>query len=185
MTTPHPHDGPLTPDPATDHIHGSAHAAVTLVEYGDFECPSCRQAHPAVKFLVSHFGDRLRFVYRHFPLREVHPHAEIAAEASEAAAAQHQFWPFHDLLFEHQGHLDLKHFLGYARQLGLDPVRFENEMKDNVYLQRVQEQIASGTRVGVRATPSFFVNRTFVDVSFGLERLETAIDAALAKDSQS
>lgn len=88
------HTNPLlTPDPATEHILGPVSAAVTIVEFGDFECPACRQAHPAVQFLLSHFGQRVRFVFRHFPLREVHPHAELAAEAAEAAGAQGKFWP--------------------------------------------------------------------------------------------
>lgn len=169
----------LAPDPATDHVRGHGSAAVTVVEYGDFECPACRQAHPALKFLLAHFGDRVRFVYRHFPLREVHPHAEAAAEAAEAAGAQGQFWAFHDLLFEHAGTLDAAHLRGYARQLGLDLPRFENELKDSVYRQRVQEQVASGNQLGIRATPGLFVDDRFVDVSFGLDRIEGAIQAAL------
>ena len=173
----------LKPDAATDHLHGSASAPVTLVEYGDFECPSCRQAHPAVKFLLSHFGDKLRYVYRHYPLREVHPHAEMAAEASEAAGAQHQFWPFHDLLFTHDGALDTKHFHAYATQLGLDLPRFDNELKDHVYRQRVQENLAGAHTLGLRATPSFFVNGNFVDVSFGLQKLEDAVTAALGSSA--
>ena len=180
MTTSAPHPPHVEPDPATDHLAGPARAEVTLIEYGDFECPSCRLAYPAVKFLQSHYGTRLRFAFRHFPLREVHPHAEMAAEAAEAAAAQHQFWPYHDLLFAHPDHLDAKHLSAYALQLGFDMPRFENELKDHVYRQRVQEQIASGTRGGVRATPTFFVNGKLVDVSFGLDRLQPAIEAALA-----
>ena len=94
----------LSPDAATDHIHGPATAPVTVVEYGDFECPSCFQAYTSLKVMLPHFGPQLRFVFRHFPLREVHPHAEMAAEAAEAAAAQGRFWPMYELLFAHQQH---------------------------------------------------------------------------------
>ena len=180
MNTSDPRAPRIEPDPATDHLAGPARAEVTVIEYGDFECPSCRLAHPAMKFLQSQHGQHLRFAFRHYPLREVHPHAEMAAEAAEAAGAQQQFWAYHDLLFAHQDHLDAKHLTAYAAQLGLDMPRFENELKDHVYRQRVQEQIASGLRFGVRATPTFFVNGKLADVSFGIERLQAAVGAALA-----
>ena len=166
-------------DAATDHIAGPRTAAVTIVEYGDFECPSCRQAYPVVKALLAHHAGQVRLVFRHFPLREVHAHAELAAEAAEAAGAQGKFWPFHDLMFGHQDLLDASHIHGYAAQLGLEIARFENELKDTVYRQRVQEQIAGGVQAGVRATPTFFVNGHAVDVSFGLQRLQDAVDAVL------
>ena len=169
----------LVPDPVTDHILGPSDARVTLIEYGDFECPSCAQAAPAVKIMRDHFGRQVRFVFRHFPLREVHPHAELAAEAAEAAGAQGKFWPFHDLLFAHQHRLGEAHLRDHAQQVGLDMARYENEMRDHVYLQRVQEHVQSGTALHVRATPSFYVNGEFVDVSFGLPHLHQAIDKAL------
>jgi len=162
-----------------DHFTGSHTARVTVVEYGDFECPSCAQAYPAVKIMLKHFGDELRFVYRHFPQREVHPHAELAAEVAEAAGAQHKFWPMHALLFENQLHLKANSLRQYAAKAELDLERYDYEMGDHVYLQRVQEHLAGGSRSGVRATPTFFVNGVVQDVSFGLERLQTAIDAAL------
>ena len=171
----------LVPDEATDHILGPANAPVTLVEYGDFECPSCAQAYPAVKIMLNHFGRQVRFVFRHFPLREVHPHAELAAEASEAAGAQGKFWPFHDLLFMHQHRLGEAHLRDHAQQAGLDMARFENEMRDHVYLQRVQEQIHAAETLRVRATPTFYLNGAFVDVSFGLANLQQAIEHALGK----
>ncbi len=171
----------LVPDGATDHIHGPSTAKVTLVEYGDFECPSCGQAHAALKIMLAHFGPQLRFVFRHFPLREVHPRAELAAETAEAAGAQGKFWQMHDKLFEHQTHLDDKHLHQYAQDLGLDMARYENEIRDHVYLQRVQEQMQIATALHVRATPSFYVNGVFCDVSFGLEHLHQAIDKALSK----
>ena len=175
-----PPSGPLlAPDPTTDHILGPPSAAVTVVEFGDFECPSCRQAHPAVQFMLQHFGQRVRFVFRHFPLREVHAHAELAAEAAEAAGAQGRFWPYFDLLFNHQNQLDPSHLGGYAAQLGLDMPRFENELKDGVYRQRVQEQIEIGNRLRVRGTPTFYVNGNFTDVSFGLQQLRDTIERLL------
>ena len=169
----------LVPDKATDHSRGSVFAPVTLIEYGDFECPSCAQAHGAMEIMLAHFGEQLRFVFRHFPLREVHPHAEMAAEAAEAAAAQGKFWPMHDLLLTHQPHLKEKHLLAYAVQVGLDVPRYQNEMRDQVYLQRVQEHLHSGRLLNVRSTPAFFVNGHFADVSFGLQHLHEAIDRVL------
>ncbi len=168
-----------SPDPHTDHIAGPHGAAITVVEYGDFECPACRQAYPVVKAMLAQHGRQVRAVFRHFPLREVHPHAELAAEAAEAAGAQGRFWPFHDLLFGHAGPLDAAQVHRHAAELGLDLARFDNEVKDTVYRQRVQEQIAGGQRAGVRATPTFFVNGRMVDVSFGLQRLHDAVEAAL------
>jgi protein-disulfide isomerase len=131
--------------------------------------------------MLNHFGHQVRFVFRHFPLREVHPHAELAAEAAEAAGAQGKFWPLYDLLFAHQNHLNETHLRDYAQQVGLDMARYENEMRDHVYLQRVQEQMQVANQLRVRATPTFYLNATFVDVSFGLTHLQQAIEAALAK----
>ena len=165
----------------TDHVLGPAAAKVTVVEYGDFECPSCGQAYPAVKMLLKRFGDRMRFVFRQFPLVEVHPHAELAAEAAEAAGAQHKFWPMHDLLFEHQQHLKAASLRQYALQADLDLGRYDYEMKEHLYLQRVHEHIDGGAKSGVRSPPGFFVNGAVEDVSFGLERLEKAVEAALGK----
>ena len=170
---------PLAADPATDHIEGHASARVTVIEYGDFECSSCLQAHQALKVIRPHFGSNLRFVFRHFPLRELHPHAELAAEAAEAAGAQGKFWPMYELLFGNQQHLKEKHLLDYAGRIGLDIARYQNEMRDHVYLQRVQEHMESGRQLGVRASPAFYVNGRFVDVSFNLQHLHEAIDKAL------
>ncbi|MES2412844.1 MAG: thioredoxin domain-containing protein [Pseudomonadota bacterium] len=169
-------------DPA-DHVDGPASAAVTIIEYGDYECPSCLQAQGALKVLMPHFTGRVRFAFRHHPLREVHPHAELAAEAAEAAGAQGKFWQMHELLFANQQHLEEKHLFGYAEQIGLDIARYQNEMRDRIYLQRVHEHIQSGRNAGVRATPAFYVNGSFVDVSFGLQHLHEAIDRALASFS--
>ena len=179
MIAPVKRDPLLKPDAATDHILGPASAEVTVIEYGDFECPSCGQAYAAMKIMLDHFGPQLRFVFRHYPQREIHPHAELAAEAAEAAGAQHMFWPFYDLLFTHQQHLQDKQLLDYAGDIGLDLLRYQNEMSDHVYLQRVQEHLASAQHLGVRATPTFYVNGKVTDVSFGMQHLHQAIDRAL------
>lgn len=160
-------------------MDGLAHAPVTVTEYGDFECPNCKQAAPAVKLLLRRFKDRIRFVYRHFPLEEVHPHALHAAEAAESAGGQGKFWPMHDLLFEKQPHLKLPQLRRYAEQLQLDMTRYTAEMDDHVYLQRIREHMQSGRESGVRATPTFFVNRGIQDVSFGMPALFDAVEAAL------
>ena len=176
----HPHSFELTePVRATDHTQGPQHAAVTVVEYGDFECPNCKQAAPAVKLLLERFANRVRFVYRHFPLEEVHPHALAAAEAAECAGAQGKFWEMHELLFANQEHLKAKNLQAYAGQLGLDMALFTAEMDDHVYLQRVREHIDSGVKSGVRGTPGFFVNGRIHDVSFGIRSLFDAVEAAL------
>src|SRR5438067_1934834 len=165
----------------SDHDLGPSHAPVTVVEYGDFECPNCKQAAPAVKLLLQRFAGKVRYVYRHFPLEEVHPHALHAALAAEAAGAQGKFWPMHDRLFEGQPHLKDKQLHGYAERLELDMTRFAADMRHDSYLQRVREHIEGGTRSGVRATPTFFVNGAIQDVSFGLQVLLQKVEAALPK----
>ena len=162
-----------------DHFQGPVAARVTVVEYGDFECPSCGLAYPAVNMLLKHFENRVRFVFRHFPLREVHPHAELAAEAAEAAGAQQKFWPLHNLLFGHQRQLKADNLREYAVKAELDLERYDAEMRDHFYRQRIQEHIDSGNRSGVRATPTFFVNGAVQDTSFGIQALQAAIDTAL------
>jgi len=162
-----------------DHILGASHAAVTVVEYGDFECPNCKQAAPAVKLLLQRFAGKVRFIYRHFPLEEVHPLALHAALAAEAAAVQGRFWPMHDLLFENQPHLKDKHLRGYAERLELDMTRFDEDFVQQTHLQHVREHIEGGTRSGVRSTPTFFVNGAIQDVSFGLQALLQKVEAEL------
>ena len=166
---------------AADHVLGPVHAAVTVVEYGDFECPNCRQAAPAVKILLARFEGRVRFAYRHFPLEGVHPHALQAALAAEAAGAQGRFWPMHDLLFHSQSHLKAPQLRGYAERLELDLERYDADMAGKVYLQRVREHIESGEKSGVRGTPAFFVDGTIQDVSFGLQHLFERVEEALRK----
>ncbi|HWW20809.1 MAG TPA: DsbA family protein [Steroidobacteraceae bacterium] len=169
------------PVSAVDHVLGPQHAQISVVEYGDFECPNCKQAAAAVKMLLQRFPERVRFVFRNFPLAEVHPHAMQAAEAAECAGAQGQFWPMHDLLFENQLHLKPNHLHGYAERLRIDLARYSAEMDDHVYLQRVREHQQSGRDSGVRGTPTFFVNGRVQDVSFGMQGLFGAVEAALKR----
>jgi protein-disulfide isomerase len=163
----------------TDHALGPDHAPVVIVEYGDFECPNCKQAAPAVEIVLRRFEEQVRFVYRHYPLTDVHPHAFKAAEAAECAGAQGKFWEMHAQLFAHQTHLDHKHLLRYGTDLGLDMGLYAAELDDEVYRQRVLEHIDSGRRSGVRGTPGFFVNGRIVDVSFGLHALLEAVQNTL------
>ena len=162
-----------------DHVRGSEHARVTVVEYGDFECPNCKQAAPAVKMILGHFAGRIRFVWRHFPLEEVHAHALHAALASEAAGAQRKFWPMHDVLFDNQSHLKDAQLERYAGDLQLDVARFRSDMAHDAYLQRVREHLADARQSGVRSTPTFFVNGAMQDVSFGLQALHQRVEQAL------
>ena len=164
-----------------DHLLGNAHAPVTIVEYGDFECPNCKQAAGAVKLILEHFAGRVRLAWRHFPLEGVHPHALQAALAAEAAAGQRKFWPMHDLLFANQSHLKPRELRHYAERLELDTARYDAEMQEEYYLQRVREQIAGGEKSGVRSTPTFFVNGAIQDVSFGLQALRERVAQALER----
>jgi protein-disulfide isomerase len=161
----------------TDHVMGAAHAPVTVVEYGDFECPTCKQAAPAVKLLLERFPGRVRAVFRHYPLEAFHPHALAAAQAAECAAGQGRFWQMHDLLFASQEHLKASHLRSYAEQLQLDLARFTAEMDDQVHLQTIREHMAGADRSGIRGTPTFFVNGRLQDVSFGLRSLSDAVEA--------
>jgi protein-disulfide isomerase len=168
-----------SPVDSNDHVLGNPHAPVTVVEYGDFECPTCKQAAPAVKLLLERFENRIRFAYRHFPQESFHPHATQAAEAAECAGAQGRFWQMHDLLFANQAHLDRKHLFDYAGKLDIDHARFTAEMDDEVYLQRIRDHIETGRLSHVRATPGFFVNGAIVDVSYDLRRLFDAVELCL------
>jgi protein-disulfide isomerase len=146
------------PDPDRDHIAGKAEAPIALLEYGDFECPACGMAYPIVKALQEQLGDRLCFAFRHFPLANVHPHAEHAAEAAEAAGAQGRFWEMHDALFENQDALSDEAIFALAEQLSLDAERLISEVLNESYGMRVREDFKAGVRAGVNGTPSFFIN---------------------------
>src|SRR5260370_16931126 len=152
-----------------DHRRGPETATVTLVEYGDYECPYCGKAYPIVKEIERRLGDRLRFVFRNFPLTQSHPHAEHAAEAAEAAAVQGKFWEMHDSLFEHQRALDDAQLVHYAVALHLDMETFERELTAHVHAHRVHEDFLSGVRSGVNGTPTFFINAFRHDHSYSLE----------------
>src|SRR4029078_10880382 len=138
----------------TDNVMGASHAPLTIVEYGDFECPNCKQAAPAVKLLLERFAGRVRVVFRHFPLEEVHPHALAAAEAAECAGAQGKFWAMHDQLFDHQPHLGLHQLETYAGGIEVEMTRFQAEMHSHIYLQRIREQIQSGEASRARGQPT-------------------------------
>ena len=155
--------GLVLPVGPRDHIQGPADAPVTLVEYGDFECPHCGAAYPIVKGIQRSMGEDLRFVYRHFPLTRVHEHAEHAAEISEAAAQHGKFWPMHDLLFENQDALEDDDLVGYAEHLGIDPEWAAAALADGRFEPRVREDFSSGVRSGVNGTPTFFINRQRYD----------------------
>lgn len=164
-----------------DHVQGPEDAPVTLVEYGDYECPYCGMAYPIVQAAQQRLGDRLRFVFRNFPLTSSHPHAEQAAEAAEAAGAQGQFWPMHDLLYEHQDALALPDLEQYASQLGLDLDRFNADLRDHRYADRVREDFMSGVRSGVNGTPTFFINGRRHEAPYDLETLLAALEDAGAR----
>jgi protein-disulfide isomerase len=141
-----------------DHVVGLARAPVTLLEYGDYECPYCGRAFPILQEVQARLGEGLRFGFRHFPLGEMHPHAEAAAEAAEAAAAQGKFWPMHERLFSHQRELDGEALLRHAAAVGADPERVGRELAARVYEPRVRQDFMSGVRSGVNGTPTFFIN---------------------------
>jgi protein-disulfide isomerase len=168
----------LPVSPARDHIRGPVDAAVSLVEYGDYECPFCGAAHPIVKAIQEQMGDELQFVYRHFPLTTVHPHAEQAAEAAEAAGAQQRFWAMHDVLFENQQRLDAPYLHAYAEALGLDVRQFDRELVEHVHADRVREDFLSGVRSGVNGTPTFYINGVRHDGSYEFPVLMAALQRA-------
>jgi protein-disulfide isomerase len=163
-----------------DHVQGPAEAPVTLLEYGDYECPYCGAAYPIIKEVQARTGERLRFVFRNFPISTSHPHAEQAAEAAEAAAIRGSFWQMHDLLYENQGRLRDQDLRGYAAQLGLDVEAFGKELDEHVHAARVHEDFMSGVRSGVNGTPTFYINGARHDDSYDLETLLAALERAAA-----
>jgi len=163
------------PDPERDHIYGSANGSIKLLEYGDYQCPFCGAAHPIVKEIQRRLGDDLLFAFRHFPLTNIHPHAEHASEAAEAAGAQGNFWGMHDLLFENQGALQDENLVEYAAELGLDQTRLNREVTSEVYARRIREDFKNGVRGGVNGTPTFFINGERYDGEFSLKHLLNAL----------
>jgi protein-disulfide isomerase len=163
-----------------DHVEGEAAAAVTLVEYGDFECPYSRAALKTIQALQREFGRDLRVVFRHFPLADKHPHAVQAAEAAEAAAAQGKFWPMYATLFANQWELEYADLMDYARQLGLDRAKFGEALAAHRYLDRIRGDVATGREHGVTGTPTFFVNGRRQDGDDDARALGAAIRHALS-----
>jgi protein-disulfide isomerase len=153
----------------TDHVRGSIDALISIVEYGDYECPYTGMAYPIVKEIMKKFNNKVYFVFRNFPLNDIHPNAQHSAEAAEAAAAQDKFWEMHDYLFEHQKALDDSHLLQYAERLGLDTNKFKNEMSGHAYVPLIKESLKSGIDSGVQGTPTFFVNGNLYEDSWDLE----------------
>jgi Na+/H+ antiporter NhaA len=170
----------LDVDPERDYVRGPMDAPVTVVEYGDFECPYCGQAEPVVRELLRDFVD-VRYVWRHLPLNDVHPHAQLAAEASEAAALQGAFWEVHDLLFDHQTALEADDLIGYAEQLGLDVERFANDLRTRAGAGRVADDIDSADLSGVSGTPTFFINGRRHYGAYDIATLSAAVQAAGAR----
>ena len=161
-----------------DHSRGPEDAPVALVEYGDFECPACGRAYPIVKALCEQMGDRLRLVFREFPLRQAHPHAEAAAEAAEGAGVRRAFWPMHDLLFTHQDALTPRDLAGYAAQLGLDARQFAAEMQAHRFAPAVEEDLQSGMASGVQGTPTFYINGVPYQGPVDADGLRSALEQA-------
>jgi len=167
---------PVGPD---DHVEGPDDAAITIVEYGDFQCPYCGQAYPIVKRLQSDFGDSLRLVFRNMPLTNVHPQAELAAETAEAVGLQGKFWPMHDVLFENQRDLSGPAILRYVEDVGADLSQVANTLHDGVVQKRVKDDVESGIRSGVNGTPTFFVNGERYDGSWDYDTFHAYLEEML------
>jgi protein-disulfide isomerase len=168
----------------SDHIRGSANnnSPITLVEYGDYECPYTGMAYPIVKELIREFGnDKIRFVFRNFPLNDIHPHAQHAAEAAEASAAQNKFWQMHDYLFEHQKALDDGHLLEYAQKVGLEDIhKFKDDVSTHIYAPLIEESLKGGIDSGVEGTPTFFINGARYEDSFNLRTFSETLQKYLS-----
>lgn len=168
----------------SDHIRGSANnnSPITLVEYGDYECPYTGMAYPIVKELIREFGnDKIRFVFRNFPLNDIHPHAQHAAEAAEASEAQNKFWQMHDYLFEHQKALDDGHLLEYAQKIGLENIhKFKDDVSKHIYVPLIEESLKGGIDSGVEGTPTFFINGARYEDSFDLRTFSKTLQKYLS-----
>ena len=164
---------------ADDHVQGPAAAPVTVVEYGDYECPYCRGAFRDVQEMLESYRGHIRFVFRNFPIPQLHPHAAQAAEAAEAAGAQGKFWPMYEKLLQPQAHLDMDSLVSYAEALGLDILRFAEDIAEQRYAARIESDVQEGLRNGVNATPKFYVNGLRVDGKVPLEHLEELVRRAV------
>lgn len=163
------------PVSSLDHIQGNPEAPLTLVEYGDYECPYCGMAYPIVKRLQKHFGDRLRFVFRNFPLIDNHPHAGIAAMSAEFAATKGKFWEMHDILYENQTSLELSDIMNYAKSLNLPINELKNSIESEIFAQKIQNDFMGGVKSGVNGTPTFFINEKRFNDSYEYENLLSAL----------
>jgi protein-disulfide isomerase len=168
-------------DPERDHIRGSEDAPVTFVEYGDYQCPYCGLAEVIIRELLESFGDDLRYVWRNLPLNDVHPNAQMAAEAAEAAGAQGKFWEMHDKLIEHQEDLSPRDLRQYAEELGLDMDRFWDELRRHEYAERIAEDVGSADASGVAGTPTFFINGRRHQGAYDSDILAREVRAARAR----
>ena len=164
------------PVSSADHIQGDEKAPLVLVEYGDYECPHCGHAYPIVKQIQKHFGKRLAFVFRNFPLNEMHPDAESAAETAEFAGANGKFWEMHDAIFENQETLGLEMLVALAGKLGLDARKLESALEGGEFTQRVKSDFMGGVRSGVNGTPSFFVNGQKYNGTYDFEGIVAGIE---------
>ena len=162
-----------------DHTRGTPGSNIVLIEYGDFQCPTCKQAAPVVDMLLERHGGRILFVFRHYPLEQIHPQALLAAQAAESAAAQGRFWEMHQLLFANQQQLHGPDLERYAAQIGLDADSFRADLRTHAHEPRVRADIALGQQAKVRSTPGFFINGRIQDVSFGMQALHDAVLAAV------
>jgi protein-disulfide isomerase len=165
------------PDPERDHFYGSTDGSIKLLEYGDYECPFCAEAQPIVQEIQRRLGDNLLFAFRHFPLTQIHPHSEHAAETTGAAGAQKNFWGMHETLFENQMALEDEDLAVYAAELGLDETRLIREVASSVYAPRIREDFKSGVRGGVNGTPTFFINGERYDGTLDPKHLLNALTA--------
>jgi protein-disulfide isomerase len=174
------HEPTRLTEPVTerDHIRGPMNAPMTLVEYGDYECPACGAAYPLTEAIIDMLGDEMRFVYRHFPLMNIHPHAEHAAEAAEAAGAQDRYWEMHSTLFQNQDALENEDLARYAAGLHLNLNRFLQDLLQEAYADRIREDFRSGVRSGVNGTPAFFVNEERYDGPRDLKSMVAALNNA-------
>jgi protein-disulfide isomerase len=166
----------MVPVDSSDHALGPEDASVTLVEYGDYECPYCGRAYPILKQLKEALGDRLRLVFRHFPQNSIHPRASVAAQAAEAAAAQGKFWAMHDLLFEHQDDLASIDLTQLALSAGLEPYRFEADLSSERFAKRVQKDHDDAVRNGLHKTPSIFINGVLYTGELEYKALRAAVN---------
>jgi protein-disulfide isomerase len=161
-----------------DHVQGAPDAPVTLLEYGDYECPWCGRAYPIIKRLQSELGDRLRVVFRNFPQSSVHPHASVAAQAAEAAAAQGKFWEMHDVIFQHQDDLTPPDLVHYALRIGLEVYRFQADLAAERYAKRVKEDYDGGVKSGVKGTPTIFINGRRYTGELAYDQMLTVVQVA-------